>query len=191
LEVDLVVYSKGDDDEDDEEEDSSVANDILTESPSAKLMLVRMVNGVPILDGAEATACGLVQGIVQKQSTWNSFGLHISAASDDGMPAAFNDESSADSNDDSATNNGLPGQLFVLTYAVQDSDQVTPYIRSGTHNLYDMDNEDDGSASSGDDGSIRPGQNGFLPAHLRLGNIFLIVQIHESLRCCLFRLFQR
>ena len=68
---------------DDEHEDSNnnkTTTMFLGEAPSAKCMLVRMVNGVPLLDSAEASACGLVQGMVQQQSTWNSFGLHISNA---------------------------------------------------------------------------------------------------------------
>lgn len=182
LEVDLIIYGPGDGD-DSLDGDGSLVDDVLATSPSAKLMLVRMVNGVPLLDGAEATACGLVQGIVQKQSTWNSFGLHVSpATSDRDFPFEQNDDSSADTEDDHA-DSGMPGELFVPTYDVRDSDQVAPFIRRNTHDLYDMDNEDDGSASSGDDGSARGGRrdrNGFLPAHLRLGNILLVVQIHAK-----------
>ena len=83
LEVDLIVYGPSEDDEDSQDGDSSVVDDLMAESPSAKLMLVRMVNGVPLLDGAEAMACGLVQGIVQKQPTWNSFGLQVTSLSSD------------------------------------------------------------------------------------------------------------
>lgn len=183
LEVYVIVYGKGDDDQ--EEEDASLEHDVLAETPYAKLMLVRMVNGVPLLDGAEASACGLVQGIVQKQSTWNSFGLHVTSSSYGGrLSAGFNDDGTVDSDDESAEGH-VHGDLFVPTFAVRDSDQVAPFIQSGIHDLYHMDHEDDGSESalSGDDGSARAGRggrNGFLPAHLRLGNILLIVHIHAK-----------
>jgi hypothetical protein len=172
----MIVYN--DDDSDDEQEgDSScvAANDFMAESPSAKLMLVRMVNGVPLLDGAEATACGLVQGVVQKQSVWNMFGLKVSpATTDGGMPFDLvNDESSVDS-DDEAIQGGMPGELFVPTYAVRDSDQVTPYIQSGIHDLFELEGngQDDSSALSGNDGN-RQGRSGFLPAICELEIFFL------------------
>ena len=173
LEVHMIVYGPSDDDE---EDDLSVVDDGLGESPSAKLMLVRMVNGVPLLDGAEATACGLVQGIIQKQSTWNSFGLHVAPAPSVGAADVQVSDESGDDSDDELENDGLSGQLFVPTYAVRDSDQVAPFIRSGTHDLYHIDNEDDES-SFGDE---RRAPNAFLPTHLRLGNILLIVQIRAN-----------
>lgn len=183
LQVDMIVYD--DDDSGDEHGDLSsvVANDFMAESPSAKLMLVRMVNGVPLLDGAEATACGLVQGVVQKQSVWNMFGLKVSpATTDGGMPFDLvNDQSSVDS-DDEAVESGMPGELFAPTYEVRDSDQVTPYIQSGVHDLFELEGngQDDGSALSRDGASNRQTKNGFLPAHLRIGNILLVVQIHAK-----------
>jgi hypothetical protein len=179
----MIVYGPDDaEDDDDDDPPQSQIEDTLGESPSANLMLIRMVNGVPLLDGAEASACGLVQGITQKQSTWNSFGLRVTPTTSLGAFAEVEDD------DDGESSSLGPGELFVPTYAVRDSDQVAPFIRSGTHDLYDMEAWDDGaegddSSSSGDERGRRPSRkkkstkNEFLPAHLRLGNILLIVQI--------------
>jgi hypothetical protein len=179
----MIVYTPDDDDDvDEDDQPQSQIEDILGESPSATLMLIRMVNGVPLLDGAEASACGLVRGIAQKQSTWNSFGLRVTPTTSLGTFVEVEDDS-----DDESSPLG-PGELFVPTYAVRDSDQVAPFIRSGTHDLYDMEEwdaeaEEDDASSSGDETERRStrtkksAKNQFLPAHLRLGNILLIVQI--------------
>jgi hypothetical protein len=95
-------------------------------------------------------------------------------------------EDQDDSDDESSPI--VPGENFAPMYAVRDSDQVVPFIRSGTHDQYDMDEWDeesqyDDDSSSGDEREGRSTQrkrsarNKFLPAHLRLGNVLLIVQI--------------
>jgi hypothetical protein len=183
LEVNMIVYGPNENEENEDVAPQSQIEDNLGEFPSANLMLVRMVNGVPLLDGAEAFACGLVQGIAQLQSTWNSFGLCVMPTTSLGVAFA---EDQDDSDDESSPI--VSGANLTPRYAIRDSDQVAPFIRSGTHDLYDMDEWDaesqyDDASSAGDEREGRPTQrsqctrNRFLPAHLRLGNVLLIVQI--------------
>lgn len=159
LDVSVICYQQ--DDHDDEEEQHEDDCMFLGESPSAKCMLVRMVNGVPLLDSAEASACGLVQGMVQQQSTWNSFGLHItqSCARGQHLPTNFGQH-----DDDSSSSGVVESQpldhqqdLFVPTFGVRDSTQVAPFLQSGIHELYELSQEEENS-----DASVH-GRHGFLP----------------------------
>ena len=183
LEVNMIVYGPDDNEEDEDGAPQSQIEDTLGELPSAKLMLIRMVNGVPLLDGAEAFACGLVQGIAQLQSTWNSFGLSVLPATS--LRVTFAEDQGDSDNESSPI---ISGENFVPKYAIRDSDQVAPFIRSGTHDLFDMDEWDahsqcDDASSTGDEREGSQTQrkrcvpNQFLPAHLRLGKVLLIVQI--------------
>lgn len=200
MEVSVIVYSHNDDDDDEEEDveeeedgsrDDGSENDLESNQRSAKLEMVRMVNRVPLLDGAEAAACGLVQGFTEKQSVWNSFGLHISATTESILYAPQLEMDQDDDEEDVV----VPGRHFVPTYAVRDSDQVAPFFQSSTHDLYD-DEEDD--ESEDDDESMSRNEDVFesgaarrkrkkrsarkplLPAHLRLGNILVMIQINAE-----------
>ena len=164
LEVDMIVYEKStDDDEKDEGTDKH------SDMPSARMTLVRMVNRIPLLDGAEASACGLVQCVATKQSVWSSFGLSVSHGTD--MTAA-------------------DLRLFVPTYAIRDSDSVASFFQNRSPHqlfeLHDLENGEDEQAGTEqddeddfEDKAIKPTQSSpLLPAHLRLGNILIIIQIH-------------
>ena len=136
--------------------------------PSAKMTLVRMVNRIPLLDGAEASACGLVQCLASKKSMWSSFGLSVSL----GTPVAV-----------------TPLRLFVPTYAVRDSDNVASFFQHRSpHQLFQMHNIQEMVIENT---SVKPSEksddfrdpsrtmaNLLLPAHLRLGSILVIIQIH-------------
>jgi hypothetical protein len=135
---------------------------------SASMVVIRMVNKIPILDSAEAVACGLVQCVASKKRMWNSFGLEV--------------------------NMNFDSENFSLTptFDVRDSEQVIPFFKQGAHNLLEID-VDDRDASGG---SIYESDNEFehsrakrkketnrrrlLPASVRLGSILVIVQIHAE-----------
>jgi hypothetical protein len=183
LDVSVICYQQDDHDDDEEEQQQDDCSMFLGESPSAKCMLVRMVNGVPLLDSAEASACGLVQGMVQQQSTWNSFGLHItqsSCARGQHLPTNFgqDDDDSSSSGGGGVESQPLDHQqdLFVPTFGVRDSTQVAPFLQSGIHDLYELNQVEENSGTA----SVLHGRHGFLPAHLRIGNILVIVQIHAK-----------
>ena len=153
LQVDMIVCGPNDD-----------SDDASADEPVATLKMIRMVNRIPLLDGAEATACGLVQGLANKQ-IWGSFGLSVG-------------KSSSLSNDQDGT--------WVPTFEVQDSEQVAPFFQSQTHALWEAreDHDDDGDT---DDIEARcrrkrkkESRSGLLPAKVRLGEILVIVQIHAD-----------
>ena len=130
-------------------------------SKSASMVLIRMVNKIPLLDSAEATACGLIYGLASKKKMWNSFGLDVNM------------------NIDPGNINAIP------SFDVRDSDQVMPFFNQGAHNLLEYDSESDAD----DDTDPMPAgikrkrhrsSRRLLPASLRLGNILLIVQIHAE-----------
>lgn len=137
----------------------------------ATMALIRMVNQIPLLDSAEGVACGLVQGVVSKDSLWQAAGLDVSLRP---------------SSSSSITR--------VPTYTVKDSAQVLPFLKSQHATLEDED--DDASSSDGDSdesigGAILEGtksrrrrkprpRNVFLPADARLGNVLLIVHIQAQ-----------
>ena len=167
----MVVHGP-DDDEDPvlQDDEDSVLEANLQESRSASMVLVRMVNRIPLLDSAEAAACGLVQAVTGKKRMWNSFGLDVSYQSSNNVAK-------------------------LLTFEVKDSDQVTPFFQKGTHALledgtdsldgHDEDAEaDDESLEYGEGAGAkrrrRPKLRNLLPASARLGNILVIVQIHAQ-----------
>jgi hypothetical protein len=171
LEVDLIVQGEDRDGValDAEEGDVDVASTGAASSGSAAMLLVRMVNRIPLLDSAEAIACGLVQGLAAKKRVWNSFGLDVTLQYD--------------------SNNitKLP------TFQVRDSDQVAPFFQTGAHALYEGDEDDledydeDGSViqdemSLGDRDKRKRKRmrRVLLPAKVRLGNIVVIIQIHAE-----------
>lgn len=138
---------------------------------SAALQLVRMVNGVPLLDSPEAVACGLVQKISNNASSWNSFGLDVSLKQ-------LKDSSDESFRDDSPV------------FAVEDSAQVAPFFRETAHGLFHGRHCD--SDQSSDEESFDPenrnrkrkkernGLHSLLPAALRLGEMMMIVQIRAK-----------
>jgi hypothetical protein len=170
-------------DEDQEDADNHAVADANNEAPPtcATMMLVRMVNRIPLLDGAEASSCGLVQGLLQKKKIWNSFGLEVSSIS------PFDPH-----HQQQANHSVIPPQL--PTFEVRDSDQVAPFFQSANHSRFEnpFDEDDDESDdnhgndmeevgfSSSRRGSKRgrkKGRQWLLPARVRLGNILVIVQI--------------
>ncbi|KAI2500016.1 Histidine ATPase [Fragilaria crotonensis] len=157
----MIVYEK--------RTDNDEGTDNSSDMPSARMTLVRMVNRIPLLDGAEASACGLVQCVATKQSMWSSFGLSASHGTDQ-------------------TASDL--RLFVPTYAIRDSDSVASFFQNRSpHQLFELQDIEDGDddqseAENGEDDELahrpknRAQTSHLLPAHLRLGNILVVIQIH-------------
>ena len=190
LEVDVIVHGLWDDDEEDDVQnnvfdDGSMSQNCDVESSdgillpvkhcddqkAASMVLIRMVNKIPLLDSAEAVACGLVQGLSSKKRMWNSFGLNVNLKVD---PSNVNK---------------------LLMFEVTDSEQVAPFFKSGAHNLLEQEDGNDTESEKGfdDDDSFRiPADavtkrkrntlrhRNLLPASVRLGNILVITQIHAE-----------
>ena len=169
--------SGGDSDEDDESNRHSGRNN--DNIPvCATMMMIRMVNQIPLLDGSEASSCGLIQGLLLKKKMWNSFGLEVSS---NGL--LLHRRHAVGGKEKSIPQ--LP------TFQVRDSDQVAPFFRSTNHSVFQEDSTSDEESEEDEDS-----QNGFeegypsrrkrrrnrrkkllLPAQIRLGNILVIVQI--------------
>jgi len=161
LELDLIVFqNKSSDDEVIEmKEDGELMNDedelddlVDVEGSKAKLILIRMVNRIPLLDSAEAHACGIVRGLTSMDNIWNSFGLDISVKT---TTTTGSSTKSTHHKDD----NLAMQQLHIPTYDLKDSFQVSTNDKE-----YYLDEK----------------KNRFLPAGLRIGNMLLIVQIHAQ-----------
>eukprot|EP00978_Attheya_sp_CCMP212_P012851 scaffold32099_cov50-Attheya_sp.AAC.10 len=212
LEVDMIVYTANNEeshDNDEEYMDDEVENMFGTRpdsfsserhdrehsreessKTSARLMLIRMVNRVPLLDGAEASACGLVRGIMGKRSTWNSFGLDVSMSSAADLNDFFGGKRAKSKETAPLNADGC----FIPTYEVSDSVQVAPFFQSSTHSLFEPEDEEEKlfdqeeEEQLSDNDSIlgeakkrkRKSRKLLLPAHLRLGNILIIAQIHAT-----------
>jgi hypothetical protein len=170
LEVSVIVFGpepECNNDSDDESVQSGCFRSQHDSNPkkSADLQLVRMVNGIPLLDSPEAVACGLVQKISGSASNWNSFGLEVSLKKHvDSAELAHDD---------------------TPMFGVEDSAQVAPFFRESAHGLFCG---SDQSSSSDDDISdpenrtrkrkkVKCGLSSLLPAALRLGEMMIIVQI--------------
>ena len=204
LQVDLIVLGPGseknpaDDDishdryrADVDEEFGAALDDRLqegtTSGDAANLSLIRMVNRVPLMDGAEASSCGLVRGIAAKKAMWNSFGLDILP-----RPEASSTRSGAT---EGTTHSYVP------RYEIRDSAQVAPFFQQNQHALYESDDDErvgeeedcysdeygqllysvsDRAHSGGRPKRVRGANKKILPADLRLGNVLVIVQIHAN-----------
>mmetsp|Transcript_13621 Transcript_13621/g.20733 ORF Transcript_13621/g.20733 Transcript_13621/m.20733 type:complete len:583 (+) Transcript_13621:499-2247(+) len=160
LEVDLIVYSKIDEDKKDGRHSEHLLH-------SAHLQLIRMVNRIPLLDGAEASSCGLVRGVAN-QCIWSSFGLSV--------------------------NHEKPSKLetlcpFIPTYTVKDGDRVASFYQKSPHQLFENSFCEENQYLSenrqtdkldGQGFSKSPSEFLLLPAHLRLGNMLMIIQINAK-----------
>ncbi|KAL3923517.1 MAG: hypothetical protein SGILL_001607 [Bacillariaceae sp.] len=151
------------------------------EDDPAAIELVRMVNGVPILDGAEAHSCGLVHGLVDK-TVWGSFGLDISRKS----------------THEPSDNSILPstGCKWTPTFELQDDSRVGAYVqRDSNHKQLHSLVEDDWEASESactdfeDGDSLDPQarkrsalrqMDNLMPAGVRLHSILVVVRIRAA-----------
>lgn len=163
-----------------QEEDEPHSHDV------AKLILIRLVNRVPILDGVEAHACGLVRGIASKHKTWNLFGLDVDVMPPQTFPYM---DSKYEESTMLATNLHLP------IFRVTDGSQLAPYLnRNGAeknrHHQYEgweVNSEDDSYVTYSPRNfeqersktvKQRKKKSKLLPAGARLGNILVIVHVY-------------
>ena len=157
LEVDVVITPHRDQDLEREEDTS--------EPPVARLELVRLVNNVPLLDGAEASACGIVQGITNKV-VWGCSGLQVTKSCHSDVQSSWTPR-----------------------FDVRDSDQVAPFFQSHTHRQWEAGQDLDSIEEDPIDGGERRQrkrksrmmtQSSLLPAKVRLGHILVIVHIRAA-----------
>ena len=165
LEMSMIVFGQEITDNDDDSLEDTCCD------KTAKLHIVRMVNGIPVLDSSEALACGVITKISSNQTIWNSFGLDIRQR----------DQQTA----------GCP------TFDISDSGQVAPFLRTSTHSLYNSQSQDDLFSTSDQDenddfdledmhsSARRKRKNEqqarcILPAAERLGDVMIVVQIRAK-----------
>lgn len=140
-------------------EETPARRDDSSHESTACLELVRMVNSVPLLDGAESVVCGLVKAL-QSSVIWASFGLSF-------LGTAGNEQ------DNSWTN----------TFAIRDSDQVAPFFQSHNHQLWEdkqepkNDRDGDEDQETGRKRRTREMGRVMMPAKVRLGKILILVDI--------------
>lgn len=179
LEIGLIVFgpqqpeynddSDGEDDIRNQNDTNQLDNN--SDSAAAKLQVVRMVNGIPLLDSSEALACGVVKKISSNTSNWNSFGLNLQNS----------EQSDLD-----------PIEQNTITFDLKDSAQVAPFLKSTTHSLFrGQSQSDDRSRSEDGDSDVENMRGGkrkkkeghvkcILPASLRLGGVLMVVQIRAT-----------
>lgn len=186
IEVDMIIHECDDDDDlcaENEHQSLDSSRDTaqnMHDRSKANVMLVRMVNHVPLLDGAESVACGITLGLQQK-TMWNSFGLEISAVMDTLIDGDCKD---------SFIHEGILAPTFYL----RDSAHVELFISKPNRNHAMI--SDDDSISNGTDSEDSDVENALQrrsskrkkrrgrsslrslkPAGLRLGNILVIVHL--------------
>ena len=129
--------------------------------------VIRLVNDIPLLDSAEAAACGLVKSVAKK-AVWGSYGLQVALRADD--------------NDSSQNNNWVP------TLDLEDSELAKPFLKTN-HSPHALWNEHDGDDESSDSDSDHDGmgrrrgarreqqQRTLIPAKARIGELLVLVSI--------------
>lgn len=165
LEMSMVVF--GPQDTVDDDDDRVHSGDDTSCNKTAKLQVVRMVNGIPVLDSSEALACGVMRKISGSTAIWNSFGLDIS--------------------DRSQLTSTSP------SFGISDSAQVAPFLRTSAHSLYSSQSQDDSLSISDDDDDFdledihntrkrkkERQARCILPAAQRLGDVLIVVQIRAK-----------
>ena len=178
LEMSLIVFGPELEDTDNQGDESDFdsyprGRNESNKRNSAELQVVRMVNGIPLLDSSEALACGIVNKVSSNSDTWNCFGLCVTRKSENNQGSEPLTE------------------LNTPTFEVNDSAQVAPFLSTSTHSLfYDQSKDLDHSNSSDDydfDTDNRRWKRKkerqvrcYLPAALRLGHILMIVQIRAK-----------
>lgn len=138
---------------------------------SAELQVVRMVNGIPLLDSSEALACGIVNKVSSNSDTWNCFGLCVTRKNDQGTEPLT--------------------ELNTPTFEVNDSAQVAPFLTTSSHSLFYDQSKDFEHSNSSEDDDFDTGNRKWkrkkerqvpchLPAAVRLGHILMIIQIRAK-----------
>jgi hypothetical protein len=168
MEVNMVVCPHSDHDEKGNSSDDSAATtsiDVLSgDETAATLQLVRIVNGVPIMESAEAHSCGLVHGIANK-GVWGSFGLDI-------------ERSTTMAPDTSSSS--------TPSFLLRDSSLIAPFINKNlNHKQLKVDDYDTIHNHNHEEAKTKRKrealpQKDLLPANLRIGTILIVVQIRAA-----------
>ena len=140
---------------------------------TASLELVRMVNGVPILDSTEAHSCGLVHGLANKV-VWGSFGLDV-----DRNTTIVPDASASDP---------MVSPSHTPSFHLRDSNLIVPFIRRNLNHRQlkprdQKSNHDDNSCEAEKKKKRKTellSQNDLLPANVRIGTILVVVHIRAA-----------
>lgn len=178
LEMSLIVFGPELEDTDNHSDESDCESsphgrNESKKMSSAKLQVVRMVNGIPLLDSSEALACGIVNKVSSNSDAWNCFGLCVTRKIEN------------DQGTEPLT------ELNTPTFEVNDSAQVAPFLTTSSHSLfYDQSKDLDHSNSSDDDDFDTENRRWkrkkerqvrcHPPAAVRLGHILMIVQIRAK-----------
>lgn len=181
LEVDMIVCSNSDpsindNDDIDELSEDEIEGGTYEDAGSAKMLVIRMVNHIPLLDGGEAMACGIVKGVSEKRRLWNSFGLDVSPLG----------HSLLGKTQKHAPN--MNSLLHTPTFTIRDNAQVSHYFTASNHvhsQFEDYSDDDESSCDCSDEkcrGKRKKKKQSMLllPAEIRLGKILLIVQLHAK-----------
>ena len=187
LEVDVVIcqrshedfFNNADKEEEEEEKqherhyDSNMkTRDSCQKAPedcsNAKLMVIRMVNRIPLLDSDEAFACGVVRGVT-RGFLWNTIGLEIST-------------------DETSSMERL--NLHAPTFSLKDSSHVAPFLTGKTnHSVYKFESSDGYLSSDADsqsenldqqDKKRKRNQVVLHPVGIRMGNVYILVQLNAE-----------
>jgi hypothetical protein len=181
LEVDVVICPHEDffNDVDNGEQDEKRHDDMRTKTQercqmasedcsNAKLMVIRMVNRIPLLDNVEASACGVVRGVC-RSVLWNTIGLEISANE------VFSKDRSS---------------LQAPTYSLRDSAHVAPFLTGKrNHSVYKFETSDEGLCSDTDsqienlvqkDKKRKKNEVTLQPVGLRMGHVYVMVQFNAE-----------
>eukprot|EP00535_Pseudo-nitzschia_heimii_P010879 CAMPEP_0197200238 /NCGR_PEP_ID=MMETSP1423-20130617/34293_1 /TAXON_ID=476441 /ORGANISM="Pseudo-nitzschia heimii, Strain UNC1101" /LENGTH=284 /DNA_ID=CAMNT_0042654113 /DNA_START=919 /DNA_END=1770 /DNA_ORIENTATION=- len=140
-------------------------NDISSgDNKAAKLELVRIFNGIPIMETAESQSCGIVHGVANKD-VWRSYGLDI-----DRHMTITPDTNS-----------------FAPSFLLRDSNVIAPYIHNNPKHKQLQVKKCDGIRKRNREAEknerkkeILPEQD-LLPANVRIGLILVVVEIRTAL----------
>ena len=137
-----------------------------TAAGAGTVKVIRLVNDIPLLDSAEAAACGLVKSVAKK-AVWGSYGLQVALRADD-------------SPSQNSTNDWVP------TLDLEDSELAKPFLKTN-HSPHALWNEHDDESSEDSDsdhdgmgrrrGARREQQRTLLPAKARIGELLVLVSI--------------
>lgn len=142
----------------------NIPNDIPSnDDKAARLKLVRIVNGVPVMESAEAQSCGLVHGVTNKD-VWGSYGLDI----------------------DRRTSLALDANTLNLSFQLHDSNIIAPFINKNPNHkqlklnkserIHKRNREEEKCEQRR---KILPNQD-LRSASLRIGTILVVVEIHAA-----------
>jgi hypothetical protein len=165
LEVNMAVCPHSNQDENcNSSVESAATSDILSgEEKAATLQLVRIVNGVPIIESAEAHSCGIVHGIANKR-VWASFGLDI-------------DRSTATASDNT---------VCAPSFTLRDSPLIASFFNKSLNHKQLRTNDNDTIQNQSLEANkkkrkreILP-QKDLLPANARIGAILIVVHVRAA-----------